>query len=97
MDATLLLAPLVLATDFVAAALTKLADRKGSSRQTMTIFGLPATLLVALFTNVLEGDFSEDRIQHPAYPGPSSCPYSPKCVEEEFSEVDIQHPAYLRS
>jgi hypothetical protein len=20
-------------------------------------------------------------------PGPSSCPYSPKCVEEEFSEV----------
>ena len=61
MDATLLLAPLVLATDFVAATLTKLANRKGS-RQTMTIFGLPATLLVALFTNVLEGEFPEVRL-----------------------------------
>jgi hypothetical protein len=31
-------------------------------------------------------------------PGPSSCPYSPKCVEGEFSEVRIapvQHPCPL--
>jgi hypothetical protein len=33
------------------------------------------------------------RARAPNSPGPSSCPYSPKCLEVVFSEVHIQDPA----
>jgi hypothetical protein len=37
------------------------------------------------------------RSDGPVVPGPpSSCPYSPECVEEEFSEVRMQDPALPR-
>jgi hypothetical protein len=38
------------------------------------------------------------RSDGPVVPGPpSSCPYSPECVEEEFSEDEMRRPTPIRS